>query len=238
MQKLLLPVLASITLSSSAFGGNTFVAPLVPILDIETPSYYTVALKAGTLGIGVDFSLPLNDYFSARLNINGFSYTGDTTQDDVDYEATATLLTAGILLDYYPIHSSAFRVSAGVYYNGNVFEGDAQVNKAITLGTTSYNIGEIGSLAIESKLNEVAPYVGIGWGNKGTEEGWGFSLDVGAMYHGEVGIDATVKPSTALATSTEAVLVANVETERKNIEDDMSAYSFYPVIMIGVSYAF
>lgn len=98
MKKLLLPILASMTLSSSAFGGNTFVAPLIPILDIETPTYYTVALKTGTLGIGVDFSMPLNDYFSARLNVNGFSYTGDTTQDDVDYEATATLLTAGVYL--------------------------------------------------------------------------------------------------------------------------------------------
>lgn len=83
-------------------------------------------------------------------------------------------------------------------------------------------------------MNEVAPYVGIGWGNKGTKEGWGFSLDVGAMYHGEVGIDATL---TETATSP-ATLEASVETERKKAEDDISSYSFYPVIMIGVSYAF
>jgi len=236
--KILLPLLSSLTLSSLLFAGNTEIKPIVPVLDIETPSYYTVALKAGTLGLGVDFSLPLNEYFSARLNVNGFSYTGDTTQDDVDYSMTASLLTAGVLLDYYPIQSSDFRISAGVYYNGNVFEGEAEVNKAITLGSTPYSSGEIGSLAIESKLNEVAPYVGIGWGNKGKEKGWDWSLDIGAMYHGEVGIDATVKPTTNLTATTEAVLETNIETERQNIEDDMSSYTFCPVIMLGVSYSF
>jgi len=240
MQKLSLALLTSMTLVSSSFGGNTFVKPLIPTLDIpyQSPSYYTLALKMGTLGLGLDFSLPLNDYFSTRISLNGFKYTYDTTQDDVDYSATATLLSAGLLLDYYPIQSSDFRLSAGVYYNGNIIDADAQINKKITLGTTTYNIGEIGSLATATKLNEVAPYIGIGWGNKGKEEGWGFSLDVGAMYHGEIGIDATVKPSIALSTSTETVLKANVETERKNIEDDVRNYTFYPVIMLGLSYSF
>jgi len=235
MKKLLLPIFASITFSSSAFGGNTFVAPLVPILDIQTPSYYTLALKAGTLGLGIDFSLPLNEYFSTRLNVNGFSYNTNKTKNNIDYSLTATGLTAGLLLDYYPIQSLDFRLSSGVYYNGNALKGDAKAKAgSYTINGNTYTSAQVASISTKTKMNKVAPYIGIGWGNKGKEKGWGFSLDVGAIYQGKIGLDTTL---TQTATSP-ATLKASVEAERKKLENDMSSYTFYPVIMLAVSYAF
>ncbi len=226
-------LIASILIATSAYAGGTkdIVEPVCVVIEVPQESYYNVALKVGTLGVGVDFSMPITDYLNARLNINGFSYSDTMTENGIDYSATATLLTAGLLLDYYPMASNAFRVSAGVYYNGNQLEGDAELASGITIKGNPYTSAQIGSLAIETKLNEVAPYIGIGWGNKGSEKGWGFSVDVGAMYHGEVGIDAT------LATS--SLTVENdVEAERLSLENDMSDYSFYPVIMLGVTYTF
>ena len=226
-------LIASILIATSAYAGGTkdIVEPVCVVIEVPQESYYNVALKVGTLGVGVDFSIPITDYLNARLNINGFSYSDTMTENGIDYSATATLLTAGLLLDYYPMASNAFRVSAGVYYNGNQLEGDADVNSAITLNGISYAVGNLNALAIETKANEVAPYIGIGWGNKGNEKGWGFSVDVGAMYHGEIGIDATV--TTALP-----AVASDVEIERASLENDMSDYSFYPVIMLGVTYTF
>ena len=235
-------LLASILILSSTYAGGAknIVEPKCVTIDMPTESYYNIALKIGTLGVGIDFSIPLYDSFNARLNVNGFKYDYDTTQNGVDYTASATLLTAGVLLDYYPMSSNAFRLSAGVYYNGNKAKLNAKVTAPITLGGNTYAVGQIGSLFTETKLNEVAPYIGIGWGNKGEEKGWGFSVDIGAMYHGEPKLDATVTttllPTSAPLSST--TLKNNVDTERVKLEDDFKSYRFYPVVMIGVTYSF
>ena len=227
-------LLASILILSSAYAGGVknIVEPKCTTIDIVQESYYNIALKVGTLGVGVDFSMPITNYLNARLNVNGFSYSYDTTQNGIDYSATASLLTAGALLDYYPMSTNAFRISAGVYYNGNKVEGDVSVVGSTFNGNSYAN----GSVALESKFNEVAPYIGIGWGNKGDEKGWGLSVDIGAMYHGEPGIDATVTTTLPLATAN--ALKNDVETERAKLENDFKSYSFYPVVMIGATYTF
>ncbi|MFK5975558.1 MAG: hypothetical protein QM493_03515 [Sulfurovum sp.] len=232
-------IIASILIVTSAYAGGSknIIEPVCVVIDVpQQELYYNMALKVGTLGVGVDFSIPITNYLNARLNVNGFKYDYDTTQNGVDYSASATLLTAGVLLDYYPMTSNAFRVSAGVYYNGNKAELNAKATAPITLGSNTYTVGQIGSLFTETKLNEVAPYIGIGWGNKGVEKGWGFSVDIGAMYHGEPGIDTTV--TTTLVAPASTTLKNDVEIERKKLEDDFKSYSFYPVVMLGVTYTF
>ena len=227
-------LLASVLMLSLAYAGGSknIVEPKCVVIDMPKESYYNMALKVGTLGVGVDFSMPITDYLNARLNVNGFKYSYDTTQNGIDYSATATLLSAGALLDYYPMSTNAFRISAGVYYNGNKIEGDVGVVGSTFNGNSYAN----GSVALESKFNEVAPYIGIGWGNKGIEKGWGLSIDIGAMYHGEPGIDATVTTTLPLAAAT--ALKNDVEAERAKLEDDFKSYSFYPVVMIGATYTF
>ena len=232
-------LLASVLMLSLAYAGGSknIVEPKCVVIDMPKESYYNMALKVGTLGVGVDFSMPITNYLNARLNVNGFKYSYDTTQNSIDYSATASLLSAGALLDYYPMSTNAFRISGGVYYNGNKVEGDANVASPLSLnGSVPYAVGQIGSLAFDSKLNEVAPYIGIGWGNRGDEKGWGLSLDIGAMYHGEPGIDATVTTTLPLATAN--ALKNDVEAERAKLEDDFKSYSFYPVVMIGATYTF
>ena len=244
MKKVLVPILASMTLSTFALAGGGVVEVEIPTVEIPmalpplpSSDYSTLGLKVGTLGVGLDYSIPLSNYFNLRLNVNGFSYSGDTTQNSVDYSGKATLLTAGALVDYYPFRLSEFRLSAGAYYNGNKFEGSGKTT-SITLNGNTYTSAQLGTLDMETKLNEVAPYIGFGWGNKGTEKGWGFSVDVGAMYHGTVGIDANGVCSGAVSVATCTQIEADIESERKKLEDDMSAFSFYPVVMLGVTYAF
>jgi len=227
-------LLASVLMLSLAYAGGSknIVEPKCTTVEIPKESYYNMALKVGTLGVGVDFSMPITDYLNARLNVNGFSYSYDTTQNGIDYSATATLLSAGVLLDYYPMSTNDFRISGGVYYNGNKVELDANVVGSTFNSNTYAN----GTIASETKLNEVAPYIGIGWGNRGDEKGWGFSVDIGAIYHGEPGIDATV--TTTLPAPASTNLANDVEIERAKLENDFNSYSFYPVVMIGATYTF
>ena len=198
---------------------------------------FNVALKLGTLGLGFDVSTPINDKLSARFNLNGASYTDTDSQDGNDFEGTLDLMTAGILLDYYPFENN-FRLSGGAYYNGNGFEGNVKPSATTTVDINGkeYNIGDIGSLDSKIKFDKVAPYIGLGWGNDTHDKGWGFTFDLGVLYHGEG--KGTLTPKDLSPLIDRAELDRNVKNEEQNINDDLSDYRVYPVVSLGVNYSF
>ncbi|MEA1953449.1 MAG: hypothetical protein U9O24_03570 [Campylobacterota bacterium] len=262
MKKIVLSVAAVAMMGSNLYAGKN-AAPVdavvaeIPQVDVivEDTSYginslYTAGFKVGTLGLGAELSVPLGESFSVRASVNGFTYSKDDVYEDdgdeIAYDASVDLLTVGLLLDYYPIESSQFRLTAGAYYNGNGLDAILEpTNGVYDINGVSYDAGDIGSLNADIEFDKVAPYVGIGWGNKGTEAGWGFSIDVGAMYHGEGQLNADVTRGADIPTDNGGVndqlfedIVADVETKRVDAEDDMSDYQWYPVIMVGVTYTF
>jgi len=210
----------------------------------QVSNYNSTVLKVGTLGLGIDLAIPMTESLNLRLSLNGFSYSADDVEEDINYEATAQLMTLGALLDYYPIDDSTFRLSAGVYYNGNETEADAiPTNGEYEINDVTYQANEIGSLNGVLDFDTLAPYVGLGWGGRSVEPGWGFSLDIGAMYHGEPQLSTEVTrgvgiPNDAAGDAFFAQLEADVEAERLTIEEEASDFTIYPVIMIGVTYTF
>ena len=195
-----------------------------------------VALKAGTLGVGVDIGKKITGTTAVRLNVNGLGYSGKESIEGVDYDADLTLFTAGALLDYYPSMDSSFRVTAGAYYNGNEVSGTATLTpgKTITIGDNTYDSATIGSADMKMDFDPIAPYVGIGWSSY-TDSGWSFVLDVGIMYHGKANVDLNVDiKDAALANQ----INDDVEKEKKEIIDKMHDYQIYPVVMIGATYRF
>jgi len=254
MKKIVLSV-ATIAMMTTAANAGKNVAPVEAVIveipelvKVEESSLYTAGLKVGTLGLGAELSIPLSDSFSLRANVNGFSYSDDDVYEDagdeIAYDATIDLLTVGLLLDYYPMESSQFRVTAGVYYNGNGFDATMEpTNGTYDIDGVPYNAADIGSLSADASFDDVAPYIGIGWGNKGTEAGWGFSIDVGAMYQGDAELNADVTrgagiPNNAAGDALFSDIEDSVEAERVTAEDDLSDFQWYPVIMVGVTYTF
>jgi hypothetical protein len=193
-----------------------------------------VEMKAGTLGIGLDISKMLNEKLSLRANINGINYNRNEVLDDVNYDADLKLLTIGVLADYYPMENN-FRISGGVYYNGNKLDATATPTQSVTIGNQVYTAGQIGRLDTTVDFNKVSPYLGLGWGNKASKSGWGFSVDLGAMYQGSPNVTAK---AVANIPGLQTQLDQDVEVERKKIEDDMDSYRWYPVVMVGVTYTF
>jgi hypothetical protein len=193
-----------------------------------------VELKAGTFGIGLDVSKMVNDKVALRANINGIKYNRNEVLDDISYDADLKLLTIGVLADYYPMENN-FHISGGLYYNGNKLDGTAVPAQSVTIGNTTYTPGQIGRLDTTVDFNKVAPYIGIGWGNKASKSGWGFSIELGTLYQGSPNV--TAKAVTTIP-GLQAQLDQDVEVERKKIEDDMDSYCWYPVVMLGVNYTF
>ena len=199
-----------------------------------------MGLKVGTLGVGVDFSTPVNETLSVRFNVNGASYSRKELVNNIDYDATLKLLTVGALLDYYPGENS-FRLTAGAYYNNNKFDlvATPALTDKITIGGISYTGAEVGQVNANVTFNKIAPYIGLGWGNKPTsQKGWGFTFDLGAMYQGSAIASAEAIVNNTLPQLLKTQIVNDVEKERQKIEDDMGKYTWYPVIMIGANYTF
>jgi len=208
--------------------------------DMSMDSITNSALKVGTLGIGFDVSRMVTEQIAIRGNINGFSYNRASDLSNITYNATLNLLTIGALADYYPYENN-FRFTGGVYYNNNKLDGvvTPAVTESIKVGDKTYTGANIGKLQTGINFNHVAPYIGLGWGNKSTtSSGWGFTLDIGALYQGspKVSANATINSTTPKILKDE--ITTNVEKERQQIESDVSKYTWYPVIMIGINYNF
>jgi len=258
-------------LSGSAYaGGKGVVETEVVVIDIPEvekvydDSFYTLGLKVGTLGVGVDASMALNHNFSIRGNVNGFYYKrnlNDLINDDNfdsfggNADGELTLLTVGLLVDYFPFDESDFRLSAGVYYNGNELKitGDAaNNNETFTYNGTNYKGSDLGTVTGNTVFDKVAPYIGIGWGNRNDEPGWSWSLDIGALYQNVPQLEAKAQLTTdavnlAAATAkgyTQASIDADVNAEVAKVNNDIKTSEFadytkfYPVIMFGITYSF
>ena len=250
MKKLRLSMAAVMAIGSFAYADGDKVdvemelESATEMAPVAISVYNTTSFKVGTLGLGLDLSIPMTEELNIRLSINGFSYSKDGTEEDLDYDGTAQLLTVGALADYYPYEESTFRLTAGVYYNGNETEAEAiPTSGTYEINNVTYQADEIGALDGVVDFDGFAPYLGLGWGGRSVEPGWGFTFDIGAMYHGEpnVSMEATRGPGIPNDEAGDAYfaeLESNVEAERQTIENDLAEFKFYPVIMIGATYTF
>lgn len=194
-----------------------------------------VAAKAGTLGIGAEATVGINETFNGRIGFNVFSIDHDDTYNDVDYEFDVDLFSLPVLLDWHP-NGGGFRVSVGAMVNGNEASGEGQAaNGVFTIGNTVYSAAQVGTLKADVDFNGFAPYLGVGYGNAvGKGNKWSFFFDVGVAYQGSADVTLTANGPIA----GDATFQSELEKERQDLEDDMDDFQFYPVIAIGVSYKF
>jgi hypothetical protein len=195
-----------------------------------------IGFKAGTLGVGIEFSFPVSENFSLRINANGLSYDETEQSDDIEYTGTLQLSNIGLLGDYYPTDSS-FRLTAGAYINNNQFEGRALPSSLIPidLGNVSYGINDIGHLDTVVTFQPISPYIGIGFGNDTREKGWGFTLDIGAMYHGAPTAEVTADIKNQYL---RPIIERELKEEKIDLEAKLADVQFFPVVMVGVNYTF
>ena len=231
-------ILSALAISSIAFAGKNVAPVAVPPVSVPSVapaaiSSNGVALKVGTLGVGVDFEHMFNQKFGMRLNVNGFKLNKTKTYDEIKYKAKLKLLSAGLLADYHP-WGSMFRVSGGVYYNNNKITGTARPTGTVTYGGKTYNVGEIGRIDAKIDFKKVAPYLGIGWSST-ESSGWHFTTDIGVMYVGKPRVNLKAHANDPTIQND---LDSRTADEEAKVYKDVKKYKWWPVISIGIERKF
>lgn len=201
---------------------------------IATAQDNMVSINVSSLGFGLDFSHSLGRSFDVRAGLSRFDYDYNAVESGIDYTFTLGLSSEKLLLDWRPFQGG-FRVSAGLFHNGNKLDGTANVVSTYTIGDVSYTSAQVGTLSSRLSLKSSAPYLGIGWGASSAKKGLSFSADLGVLFQGSPRVDLT---STGGTLSNDPTFLAEVAKEEAQLESDLSNFKYYPVVTLGLGYRF
>ena len=193
-----------------------------------------IDVHASTLGYGAGFAIPVTENISGRLNINKYSYNYDNTSESVDYKASLKLETIGALVDWH-IFSGVTHLTAGAYINNNEISMTAtpSAGSKYTYNGVTYDASVVGSASATVTFNKVAPYLGIGWSGRASKTGFSFKSDLGVMYHG-----APKAKLSATGAAGSSQLAADLAAEETKMNNSLSSFNWWPVISVGMGYAF
>jgi len=197
----------------------------------------SLGVRAGTLGLGLEFSYPISQRIGVRLNADSYKYTRNFNDSDIAYDAKATLKTGSVLFDWYPFANN-FRISAGPMYNGNKLGLTGKpTGGTYTIDGTTYQASDVGTLNGDVAFKKYVPYAGIGYGRP---VGSGFSLtfDFGVVFQQspQATLTATCGPTATPVVC--AQLQSDVASQQQTANDDLKNFRYYPVITLGLAYTF
>lgn len=206
----------------------------------DAKSGWAITPEVSTLGLGASVTTRIAPQFNARLGLNAFSVGVDVEETDVTYEGDIELLNISGVADYYPFQNSGFKLSAGLVVNDNQVDGTLQGNtgQEVSIGNETFEVGTDFD-DVDAKVefsNDIAPYLGIGWGNPVRPDSrWNFNVNLGVMFVGspEVSLDpVNVDPQV------QQQVDDAVDQEVEDLEDEIDDFNIYPVLTLGVSYQF
>lgn len=189
-----------------------------------------VGARAGTLGIGAELGLEVNSLLTVRGVINNYDYKYKDTIDDIRYNGNFKLGSYGVQADlkFFP----GFYVTGGLYSNQNKIELHGTPTTNTVIGSVSFTPTQIGTLSMETKFKGSVPYLGMG-----IRQGLGpveLNLEAGAYLQGKPKVTLTSNGTLA----SDPTYQAEMEKERRNIEEDLSDFETYPAVSIGLRYKF
>ncbi len=219
--------------------------PCLTLLPIAARAEQAVSGSLGTTGLGVEWITPLSDTLRARVMLTYMNIDLDLDVDDIDYTAEFSSANVGAVLEWHPFETG-FRVAGGLV--GTNFGFDLQSDSS----QQSYDIGNdtySGTLQLEGDVEfaSVAPYLAVGWSSDLDDYGLYLGLELGVLYVGSpnLSLDASgavrsdnFNAGRPVNVDNNADFQADLERERKDLEDELEDYSFYPILTLSVGYRF
>jgi len=194
---------------------------------------FGVGVKAGTLGLGIEGRWSPLPWLDVRMGANQYDLDAGGYQAGIDYNATFALDNYFLTGNFrFPL--SPFRVTAGMYSNGNELQMTSRDTGGVNfdIGGLPFAPAEVGSLVSATSFSETAPYFGVGYDFEIFGK-VGLNFDFGLLWQGEpvVSLDAT-NPSIS------TVLRDALEAEEAQLQDEISDYKAWPVLSLSFVYNF
>ncbi len=194
----------------------------------------SVAVRFGTLGLGLEVGKLLTNHVSARIGANYLSFNTSRTTKGIDYTVAAKLQAVTGLLDLYPASRGSFHFTAGVITDPLKVTATGVPNgSTFTINGHSYTAAQVGTLTGAFKFPSARPYLGLGFGTPARRGGaFGFFFDLGA---GLGKPDVTLNATGATAGS---ALDADLQAQIATTRTDVAKLKFYPVLSFGLAVRF
>lgn len=203
-----------------------------------------VGVKAGTLGAGVDLSVALTQTINARVSLTSVKIddlnetvtVGDAGNTaDIDATMNFDFGASSLLFDWY-VFDGTFHLTAGMMKNNGRIGFSGVLQDTVVLGGVTVGSGDIdGSISGSISAGEsYEPYVGIGWGRKADDNpGLSLSIEMGiALLNPKADLNATS------STLTPSQLNTALTSAEVDINNDLSLFEAWPVLSLGLNYAF
>jgi len=218
----------------------------VALAWVATPVVAAPALNVtlGTTGVGLEWDQPLQSRLHLRAAVSYARLDRSEERDNIDYDAEVTLGGAALLLDWHPF-ANGFRLSTGLAITALDIGLTADADGEYQIGDHLYS----GNPHLDADVDyaPVAPYFGVGWGRGFDASGWSMTVELGVLLLGDpsVTLDASgsvrsadVNGGNPVDITSSAEFQQDLERERRKLEDDVDDFTLYPVLNLGVSYAF
>ena len=193
-----------------------------------------IGAKVGTLGPGVELSGYLVENLNIRGGFNYLPYSYEFEDGGINYDADLTMQSGLILLDWH-MFGNNFRLSAGLTINDNMLEGTGTTTEPEEIGGNLYTPAEVGTLKGKATFDQLAPYVGIGYGNAVADDvALSFIFDLGVIFQGTPDIELTSDGTMA----NDPQFQADLKQQEQEFQDEADVFKIYPVLSFGIAYYF
>lgn len=227
--------LAGLALTSFLLAASLRAEPAATASDPAIPRF-AIGAEAGTAGFGPVVTFTANKRFTASFGYTFLNFDYDVSDEDADYTGELKLSNLQAMLNWHPM-AGTFHLSAGAVLTNNKVNviGKPNANATYDIGDATYTGAQIGRLDGTVELSKgVAPYLGLGWSKSPAASGLAFFFNLGVIF--------TDSPSSQLHVTGPIAGDANFQRELRkeqaNLDDELDAFKFYPVVQFGLMYRF
>jgi hypothetical protein len=190
-----------------------------------------VGARAGTLGLGAEVGVRIVPTIVVRGIGQGGSFDYDNTIDGIAYSGSLNLGSFGAQVDFRPPLFPGY-ITAGLFANQNDIDLSARGTGTITVGNTTYNAADVGTLTGAATFDSQALYGGLG-----VEFSIGpiaAVLEGGVFFQGEPEVAFTA--SGPLATN--PAFAADLARETAQVADKLDGLAYWPAITLQARWKF
>jgi hypothetical protein len=211
----------------------SLVASLTLPASLALAEGQAIGLKAGALGLGVEYTYQLNDRVAFRGGLNGSQVGFDSEESGIEYDFDIVWDSLSVAVDFHPL-KSALRLTGGLLKNDNRLEAVSRPTSNVTIGDTTYTPSQVGTLNGLVGFDGTAPFVGIGWDWSRSKRIFGMSLDLGVLSQGA--------PSVSLRGNGtlfgDPAFEADIDAETAELRDSLDDLDLVPYLTVGFVFRF